>query len=384
MDQEKEAILYVDDELANLDGFRYALRKEYRILTAISAKEGLEILKSNSVKVVISDQRMPEITGIEFLKQVLDLYPDIIRIVLTGYTDIEATIHAINEGKVFHYITKPWKKEEIRIVIDNALQHYNLKKENDSLIQHLKQKNIELDEARKEAELSEKLKSSFLSNISHEIRTPLNGIVGFSNLLMNRFRDNTDVARMFELITNSSNDLLRIVHDLVDISQLESGDLTMKYTNIEAKKFLEETYKIYLEHDALKKKKIELNIDVHIDDKIQIKSDIVRLRQILANLLNNALKFTNEGFVELGAYKQDNTLIYYVQDSGIGIPEQDKKNIFEPFYKVDYNQNLHRGNGLGLSISKKIAELLNCYLKVESVEDKGSTFSLHIPLLSNP
>ena len=130
-------ILYVDDEQQNLISFKAAFRREYKIMTAISGQEAIEILKEHDVQLIISDQRMPEMTGVEFLENILPVYPDAIRMILTGFSDVEAIIDAINKGKVFRYITKPWDENELRMTIENAKTLFNLQLKNKSLVDEL-------------------------------------------------------------------------------------------------------------------------------------------------------------------------------------------------------------------------------------------------------
>ncbi|MEM1137972.1 MAG: adenylate/guanylate cyclase domain-containing protein [Bacteroidota bacterium] len=134
------AILYVDDEQQNLISFKAAFRREYKIMTAVSGKEAIEILRDQDVQLIISDQRMPEMTGVEFLEKVLPVYPDAIRMILTGFSDVEAIIDAINKGKVFRYITKPWDENELRMTIENARTLYTLQLKNRSLVDELQTK----------------------------------------------------------------------------------------------------------------------------------------------------------------------------------------------------------------------------------------------------
>ncbi|MBT28254.1 MAG: adenylate/guanylate cyclase domain-containing response regulator [Thalassobius sp.] len=130
-------ILYVDDEQQNLISFKAAFRREYKVLTALSGQEAIEILKENDVQLIISDQRMPEMTGVEFLENILPVYPDAIRMILTGFSDVEAIIDAINKGKVFRYITKPWDENELRMTIENAKTLFHLQVKNKSLVDQL-------------------------------------------------------------------------------------------------------------------------------------------------------------------------------------------------------------------------------------------------------
>lgn len=138
-------VLYVDDEINNLNSFKAAFRRDFNIYTAQSAKEGRKILESEEIGVIITDQRMPVETGIEFLESILPIYPDTIRILLTGFSDINAVMGAINRGQVYKYLVKPWQDDELKMYIQNALELYNLRKENKDLAHKLKLANLELE-----------------------------------------------------------------------------------------------------------------------------------------------------------------------------------------------------------------------------------------------
>ena len=137
---EKSKVLYVDDEEHNLIAFKATFRRDYTILTAKSAQEGMEILKQEDISLIITDQRMPDMTGIQFLEKIIPEYPDIIRIILTGFSDVEAIIEAINTGRVFRYITKPWDEKELKMTIDNAIQLYAMQQMNTDILGELQQK----------------------------------------------------------------------------------------------------------------------------------------------------------------------------------------------------------------------------------------------------
>lgn len=145
METEKINILYVDDEVNNLQAFKATFRRDYKIFLAESASQGRELLKEQEVNLIITDQRMPEENGVEFLKSIIPLYPDPIRILLTGYSDIQAVIDAINKGKVYHYLTKPWEEDYLRTVIKNAFEVYALRKENKQLTSSLLKANDQLE-----------------------------------------------------------------------------------------------------------------------------------------------------------------------------------------------------------------------------------------------
>src|ERR1700743_2144921 len=138
-------VLYVDDEINNLNSFKAAFRRDFTIFTAQSAKEGRKILDSNEIGVIITDQRMPMMTGIEFLESILPVYPDTIRILLTGFSDINAVMDAINRGQVYKYLVKPWQNDELKMYIENALEIYHLRKENKDLARRLQMANKQLE-----------------------------------------------------------------------------------------------------------------------------------------------------------------------------------------------------------------------------------------------
>jgi len=143
--QEKINVLYVDDEVGNLTAFKAAFRREFNIYTAESANEGKKILKENDIEIILSDQRMPGMTGVDFFESIISDFPDAIRILITGYSDIDAVIEAINKGQVYKYISKPWNNSELIITINKAYEVFSLRKENKVLTKSLLQANSQLE-----------------------------------------------------------------------------------------------------------------------------------------------------------------------------------------------------------------------------------------------
>lgn len=143
--QNKITILYVDDEVNNLNSFKAAFRRDFKVFTAVSGKEGLDILSNNVVHIIITDQRMPEMTGVEFLIEVLKQHGEPIRILLTGYSDINAVIDAVNKGQIYYYINKPWDEQQLRIVIKNAYEIFSLRESNKQLMEELLVVNSQLE-----------------------------------------------------------------------------------------------------------------------------------------------------------------------------------------------------------------------------------------------
>ena len=147
MEKSRIGILYVDDEKSNINSFKATFRRYYNIYTATSANEGKKILEDNSesIEIIITDQRMPEMTGVEFLTSIIDKYPEPIRILLTGYSDIQAVIDAVNKGNIYQYVSKPWEEQHLKVIIEKAYEVYRLRAENKELIKSLLRANEQLE-----------------------------------------------------------------------------------------------------------------------------------------------------------------------------------------------------------------------------------------------
>ncbi len=230
------------------------------------------------------------------------------------------------------------------------------------------------------AKIADKLKSSFLANMSHEIRTPLNAIVGFSNLLADDTINNKEKELYVSIINSSNETLLQLIDDILDVSMIEANQMKINKVNFSANELLLNLQRTY--NPILKeKKKGAVQLKLHYpEESFWITSDQIRINQVLVNLLNNAIKFTREGSIEIGFEPEGKRLKFYVKDTGIGIEEAHLAQLFDRFYKIeDDNRKLYRGTGIGLYLSKKIVEMLGGQIQVVSVFGKGSVFSFYIP-----
>jgi signal transduction histidine kinase len=401
IDEKKYTILYVDDEESNLRIFRNTFRKQYNIITATSGDEALSLLENKEIDLILTDQRMPGMSGIDFLKIAIGKYPELNRILVTAYSDYDILQQAVNELKIFQYVEKPWREEDIKSTIDSALEIHRLKVENRQLTSSLidsnqelvrineelsdeielhKSTQIELIRQKEFAENCNRLKSAFLANMSHEIRTPMNSIMGFLSILEDEDLPLETKKEYMGIVQKSGSQLLHIIDDIIEISKIDTGNVELKLTKFSVNPLLERLYKTML--ITSKNKSIQFNLNGLLpDDCSELTADSTRLEQVMNNLLVNAFKFTSEGTVDFGAEMQGTQVLFYVKDTGIGIAKENFGMIFNRFSKVeDSIKCKYGGNGLGLAISKAYAEKMGGKIWVESELGKGSTFYFTLPL----
>lgn len=234
----------------------------------------------------------------------------------------------------------------------------------------------ELIKAKEKAEENDKLKSAFLANLSHEIRTPINGIMGFAQI-MNEETFDPDVYKNYsDIIYSSANHLLNIINDIIDISKIESGQMQLYNIIFDLNQVLDDLLSLFNSLTVKTQKNISIELFKDVDNTFMIEADDTKIRQIFNNLLSNSLKFTEEGSIKFGYKLQDdNKLLFFVKDTGIGIPEDQHKYVFERFRQARRkDKKLYRGTGLGLSISKECVKMLNGDIWFNSEVNKGTDF----------
>lgn len=272
----------------------------------------------------------------------------------------------------------------IQDINERKLASLELVKKNEELkstLQRIEQINLDLEKEKQKAETSDKLKSAFLANMSHEIRTPLNGIMGFSELMMNA--DDLSVEEKLKytaIIKKCTDGLLQIVNDILDISALESGNFQLREKPFEVKQILENIFELYKSKIIDSGKNVLFMLRPSMSN-IVLNADEDRLRQILINLLDNAIKFTHAGSIEFGIHAfDDDHVIFFVKDTGIGIPQEYHQLIFNRFMQAGQSgKKLHGGNGLGLSIVKELLKLMKGEVWVDSKVNQGTTFYFSLP-----
>lgn len=356
----KAKILVVDDEEQNLISFKAAFRRIFDIQTAISAEEAFVVLRANKdICVVVSDHRMPVKTGVQFLEEIRSEFPEIIRIVLTGYADLDATKDAINKADVYRYLNKPWNETDLLATLNSAIEHFNTRKE-------LADKQAELENGYSEL-------SRFVYSASHDLRAPLVSVIGLINLA--KIDPNFPKEDMYlPLIEKSIHKLDVFVRNIVDY-----------YQNKERKETIGVVDVVLILEDALNTLEYYRNdsgvsYDKIIDIQSPVISDEFRLRVIFNNLISNAVKYQRKDEpnkkITISITSDIEKLTIVVKDNGIGIKESSIKSLFEMFYRAT---NEDSGSGIGLYIVHDAIQKLNGKIEVESELGVGTTFKVILP-----
>ncbi len=250
-------------------------------------------------------------------------------------------------------------------------------------ISERKKEEEDMKAARQKAEESDHLKSAFLANMSHEIRTPMNGIIGFANLLKAQDLPRVKINKYIDIIASNGVALLNLIEDIIDVAKIEAGQVKINKSSVNLQKLLSELCDVFRE-EVRKKRKPGLKVRVRLPDpplSRNIWMDEFRVRQVLNNLIGNAVKFTEKGHVDFGYECRGKKIEFFVEDTGIGIEKHRLDQVFNRFWQVESgNAGKFGGTGLGLTISKSLVELMQGEIRVESEVNAGTTFRFAIPL----
>jgi len=275
-----------------------------------------------------------------------------------------------------------WEKSIVSPIMSSTGQLTHIVSINDDITERKKILE-ELIAAKDKAEESDRLKSAFLANMSHEIRTPMNGILGFTDLLLNPDLNSEEKENYIHIVHQSGQRMLNTVNDIIEISKIEAGLVNLRNELIDVNNRVEELVQFFM--PEAKKKGLKLIMEKLMPhEKKNLFTDKNKLDSILTNLIKNAIKYTESGSIQLGCELKDHIILFYIKDSGIGIPKARQKAIFNRFEQADIADNrAFQGSGLGLAIAKSYVEMLGGKIWVESEEGKGSIFYFTLPVTSN-
>ena len=402
-------LMFIDDEADTLTSLKRLFQPiGYNVLTAASGSEGLALMEKEPVDLVISDMRMPQMSGAEVLEQVRMRWPEVVRILLTGYADLDSTIAAINRGEIYRYISKPWNDDDITLIVRDALRQLTTQLENDT--QHttqLLELNKQLSQAQSHLLQSEKMASVGLlaAGVAHEINNPI-GYVNSNLSTLEKY-----LANIFALLTRYEQaEALMQGHELEELRQFKNKiDLAYlrddtKSLLAESQQGLERVKEIVLDlkefsHTGAKEQWAWADIQQGLESTLSIVSNELKykcevkkeyatlpqiyclpsqLNQVFMNLLVNAAQAIEErGVVTLRTGQENDQVWVEVADTGKGIPEEDMPHLFDPFFTT---KPVGVGTGLGLSVSYSIVQKHHGRIEVKSEVGKGTAFRVWLPV----
>jgi signal transduction histidine kinase len=360
MDAAKSHILVVDDEMGPRESLKMILHPYYNVHTAERGAQAVEMLKQIPVDLVTVDLKMPGFSGINVLEKVKQYDPDIEAIIITGYGSLDTAIEGLRLG-AFDYISKPFDVNHILALVRRGLDRRNAK-----------------------ARLRQ-VKSDFLSNVSHELRTPLSVVVGFVYLLLNQVigKLSEEQQKVLETVYRNSEELLELIDNVLWMTSLNAGETSATIEKFDARDVVNETAKRY--EKTIRDKGLKLNVQLP-DSDISIISDRAKVERIFQNVFNNAVKFTSEGEVTVKAQLtvDRKSVEFEITDTGTGIEESKIDSIFEPFHQADNStQRAYSGLGLGLTVARRMAELIGGKLEVSSQPNVGTRVTMIFPSQPN-
>lgn len=360
----KHTILCVDDEADNVDALERLFRTKYKVLKATSGAAALKHLArhldEDRVTVIISDQRMPQMTGVEFLAKSLETHPEAIRILLTGYADIEVVIEAINSGHIYRYVNKPWDPVDLVNTVDKAVERFELGQE-------LVEKNRALEAALTELQTLDQAKSQFMVLVNHELKTPLTAMLSFADLLGETQLD-LDQQRYLLRIRQAAGRLQEMINDALELVSAETQQTKLELRALPAKSFLSESNLT----DLIQKTKTDRNVNIKFDIENQtVIGDERVLKNVMRRLLHNAVKFAEpKSDVVVRGHSKARLYEVSIENKGPAIDPAKIGNLLKPFTLNENTMNHSTGTGLGLSICNALLKLHSSQITIESKSGK--------------
>lgn len=389
----KPVILCVDDESIILNALKDQLQRkfgsDYDIETSDSGTDAIEFIQelmndNVDIPLVIADYIMPGMKGDELLKQIHEISPETLNILLTGQANIEGVTNAVNFASLYRYIAKPWGEDDLELTGKEALKSFYQKREIRQKNDELQELNASLEQKVKERtkQLSElnATKDKFFSIIAHDLKNPFNALLGFSSLLINEFDAFSDADKLdlIKTMDTASKNAYKLLQNLLEWSRSQTGSIQWEPDSISLQEIVSNT--IELLNDAAAAK--EVSINAIIPPNMRVWADGNMTLTVFRNLISNALKYTPKGGdIRVYTKNADKMVEITIEDNGVGINEEDKLKLF----RIDVNHstsgtNNEQGTGLGLILCKEFVEKNGGKIWVESIEGKGSKFKFTLPI----
>lgn len=361
MEKDKKIkVLFLDDEPNNLISFKASFRFDYKVFVANTSDEAMEHLEKHpDISVILSDQKMPGKTGVEFFEEIRIKHPNPVRILITGFADIDAVINAINRGHVFRYIKKPWSDEDVKSAIDEAYKFY-------VTTSMLALKNDELQKAYDELD-------KFAYSATHDMRGPILSVLGIIDLTKNA-EDLSEIKEMVEMMENAMMKLDNYIQNLHDHYSIRRGELNI--TEIDFEDIMKDMSDLYDITSKLKNVRFEKSVS----QNGKFRSDDISIKIIANNILSNAFKYQKKGnedkLVSFDITVDNGKAVLRIEDNGIGIPEKNQNEVYSMFFRGSSEEI---GSGFGLYNVKDALGKINGKIELTSSENQGTIFTVTIP-----
>jgi len=387
---DRHTVLVVDDEPDVVKSVQDLLRLDYRVLGATRPDDALNLLTTNNVHIVLSDQRMPDMSGVEFLTRVRNEHPQAVRLLFTGYADIKAVIDAINEGHVYRYVAKPWESDELMAVVRAAADRYELARERERLLDQLQEQNQALEKVNADLVTANNLKNAFIEVASHELRTPITILLGLTQLAATIPDLPPPMPEWVDRMHLASERLQHLAEQIVTMLHAGQFQQTLDRKSVNVSSLLAEAANDVRPFVEKRGQTLVEDFPHWPVDLGTMRLDAAKIRDSLNHLLLNAIKFTpDKGTVMLQGRRTPNGrgAEIRVSDTGAGIDPELQPHLFEPFFagfdtahhssgRYEYKS---KGLGLGLSVVKAFVEMHGGTIGFETEADRGTTFTITLP-----
>lgn len=371
-------ILIVDDEVRILSALKRLLRREpYRLATVSSGEEALALLDQQKVDLVLSDFRMPECNGLELMAMIQAQHPETCRILMSGNADFQLVIHGINEGLIEQFVEKPWADETLKISLSKLIAAHQLQIKNKELLATVQAQNLLLSQESEKVQREIRQKERLFATISHEIRNPLHGLQGILEILSQDSPE--DQKKLLSSAISSASFMRTILDDVLDYSKAEAGMLVLQEVPFSPVDLVNDLVNLMRPMAIGNQLSLEVVSSEALKERY-FKGDDFRIRQILNNLISNAIKYTERGGVVVEITEVEG-LQFSVTDTGIGIPAEKMGSLFDAFVmSSELHDREFGGTGLGLTIAKNLTDLMQGTISVRSNDEGGSMFTVNLPL----
>ncbi|MGB9639399.1 MAG: response regulator [Anaerolineales bacterium] len=371
-------ILVIDDEQGIREGTKRALSPEgYQVDTAENGDQGLELIQKNNYDLVLLDVMMPGISGIELIEKIHQVDPETVCIIITGYATVEMAVRAIKEG-AYDFLTKPFTVDDLLIVVNQGLERRRLSLEAKRL-QSIEEEAKKLAEEKARLEELDRAKMQFIRLVTHELQAPIAAIYTYLRLIVEGYVPEERKKEILEKCMRRAEEQMAMITDLLELGRIQAWSDHKPQDKVQLDEILKEVV------DGLRRQAEEKRIELRVNIPQFVPPVLGRaepLKSVWVNLLGNAIKYTQSGYVEASIRLGNDEISGEVKDSGMGIPKEDQEKLFQEFYRASNAKTSDiPGTGLGLTIVKRVIEGYGGRVWVESEVGKGSTFGFALPIM---